>query len=136
MAKNRLKSKGRRDYGRFIALPLHILNSTPYIVLPIHAKQLLIDLFMQFNGKNNGDFCAAWSMMIKRSWRSRQTLHRSLGALISAGFIIKTRQGGRNRASLYGITWLGIDVCKGKLDVRASPVPLNFWKKDNSLSHQ
>jgi len=31
------------------------------------------DLGRQYNGKNNGDLCATWSMMAKRGWSSRST---------------------------------------------------------------
>ena len=37
--------------------------------------------------------------------------------IANRGFIIITRQGGRNRASLFAITWKEIDECKGKLDI-------------------
>ena len=48
--------------------------------------------------------------------------------LIERGFIAVSRQGGRNKCSLYAVTWQPIDDCKGKLDIGASNKPLNLWK--------
>jgi hypothetical protein len=124
----RRKSKGRRESGSFSALPHHILESPQYASLSAPAVKLLLDLFAQYRGNNNGDFCAVWSLMKKRGWRSRDTLAKSIKALLKSGFIIKTRQGGWNLACLYAVTWLAIDECGGKLDVSATRVPDNLWK--------
>ncbi len=134
MGRHRLKTTGRRESGRFIAIPLNILQSQQYVALSSSCVKLLIDLFAQFNGRNNGDLCATWTLMEKRGWRSRDTLGRAIKDLLGSGFIMKTRQGekghenGHRKPTLYAVTWLGIDECGGKLDVRPSPVPLNLWK--------
>lgn len=135
MARTRVKSKGRRETGLFIALPTHIFTSPQYANLSAHAVKLLIDLLSQYRGFNNGDLCATWSLMSQRGWRSRDTLNRALKELMTAGFIEKTRQGerghssGQRKPTLYGVTWKGIDECGGKLDVSPNPVPSNRWAK-------
>ena len=140
MKQKRRRLKGRSDIGRFLAIPLQVLASAAYLSLSAYARSLLVDIAMQFNGRNNGDLCAAWSQMEKRGWRSRDTLTKSLRQLLDTGFIVKTRQGGkgnfngRRKATLYAITWKGIDECKGKLDVPANPVPSNNWKKFRSTA--
>ena len=134
MARTRFKAKGRRESGSFIALPHNLLDSREYAALSAHARMLLIDLFAQYRGHNNGDYSAAWTLMEPRGWRSRETLGRALAQLLEAGFIVKTKQGGRNIPCLYGVTWKGIDECDGKLDIKANPVPLNTWKLKNSLT--
>lgn len=134
MARSRQKSKGRQESGPFIALPLHILESPEYSEIPLPSLKLLIDLLSQYNGFNNGDFCAAWTLMEPKGWRSRDTLARAIRDLLARGWIIKTRQGGRHKASLYAVTWKPIDDCKGKLDVSATKVASNAWRNPRANS--
>lgn len=132
MADARQKAMGRRTSGYFFPMPQHILVSEQYARLSSKAVKLLLDLGGQFRGYNNGDMSAAWKLMERRGWNSRDTLAKALKELLDSGFIIKTRQGGKNKTCLYGVTWLGIDECKGKLDIASSSVPLNLWKTKNS----
>ena len=88
----------------------------------------MIDLFAQFKGSNNGDLAAAWKLMEKRGWRSKETLHRAKRELLEKGFIVTTRQGGRHVCSLFAVTWLAIDECSGKLDVAPTRVAPGYWK--------
>jgi hypothetical protein len=92
------------------------------------AVKLLVDLAAQYKGSNNGDLCAAWSVMHPRGWRSKETLFKSLRELEHYGMIERTRQGGRKRATLYAITWRAIDYCGGKLDVSCTRSPSGTWK--------
>ena len=140
MAHSRYKAKGRRESGRFVALPATVLDSPQYALLPAQAVKLLVDLLAQYNGSNNGDLCATWSLMKRRGWRSRDTLDRALNDLLGSRFVVKTRQGqkgylgGQRIPTLYAVTWKGIDDCGGKLDVKPNPVPLNTWKQNNSIA--
>lgn len=97
-------------------------------MLSAYGVKLLLDLFGQYNGSNNGDLTAAWSVMCKRGWHSKTILYRSLRELKEGGWIVMTRQGGRRICSLYGVTWLRVDQCNGKLDIVPSSAPLNTWK--------
>jgi len=126
--RSRAKQKGRAEKGSFFALPHNILESDEYVMLSAIGVKLLIDLCSQYRGKNNGDLCLAWKIMERRGWRSRDTLLRAQYELEEKGWIERTRQGGRNKANLFALSWLGIDECKGKLDVRASVSPSNKWK--------
>ena len=128
MAASRARVKGRRERGAFIAIPKDVLESPQYAQLSAWAVKLLIDIYSQFNGKNNGDLCAAWAPMRKKGWNSRGTLSRAVKELLNAGFIKLTRQGGKHKASLYAVTWKPIDECKGKLEVAETRVPSNEWK--------
>jgi len=128
----RYKVKGRTESGSFLALPRSILNSDEYCCLSAAAVKLLIDLATQYRGNNNGDLCCAWKLMQPRGWKSRDTLYKAQRELERSGFILRARQGGRNSANLFAITWKGIDECKGKLDISANPVPLNLWKRLNT----
>ena len=126
--RNLLKARARRNTSRFLAVPCDVLNSERYRGLSFKARALLFDLGAQFNGYNNGDLCAAWSLMRKRGWVSKQTLQNARDELLNAELIELTRQGSLHCASLYALTWLPIDECGGKLDVRATSVASGAWK--------
>lgn len=130
MAKTRLNTKGRRITGQFIAIPAEVLQSKAYKSLPAYSVKLVIDLSGQYNGSNNGDLCAAWIIMKKCGWRSRDTLARHIKLVLQSNLVIKTRQGGKNLPSLYAVTWRPIDYCKGKLDshIKSSNIPSHAWK--------
>jgi hypothetical protein len=133
MARTRLKAKGRREFGTFVALPKDVLESLAYAALTAFEVKLLLDLFCQHNGRNNGDYSAAWAIMQRRGWNSQDTLHRALRGLLDKGFIQRTRQGGRNLCSLYSVTWLSVDVCENKLDIRPTGVAAGTWKNKTLL---
>lgn len=133
MASKREKTKARKESGAFLAIPTQIPLSEQYANLGAWGVKLLIDLYAQYNGKNNGDLCAAFSMMKKRGWRSKGTLNKAITDLTNAGFIMQTRQGGKHKASLYAVTFRGVDECGGKLEIKPTPVPTNAWKKSTSV---
>ena len=110
-------------------LPHNVTNSEQFASLSAYAVKLLVDMLNQYHGKQNGDLSAAWTLMEKHGWSGNSTLRKALLELERKGFIVKTRQGGRHKASLYAVTWLGIDECNGKHDHVVSPVPLNYWKE-------
>ena len=131
MARKLERMKGRRVTWTFVQLPHHILESNEFAELSNPAVRALLCLFGQYRGSNNGDFTAAWSVMQKRGWKSKGTLYRAIDDLLENGWILKTRQGGKNRCSLYAVTWLPIHECGGKLDVSVSKTPLGTWRKIN-----
>ncbi|MCL1483659.1 MULTISPECIES: hypothetical protein [unclassified Marinobacter] len=119
----RARATGKAGNGRFLAIPHSVLNSDAYRGLKGWGVRLLVDIAGQYNGKNNGDLCAAMTVMEPRGWKSNSSLGTALSALLAAGLIEQTRQGGRNRCSLYAVTWHSIDDCGGKLDVRPTKAP-------------
>jgi len=129
MALSRRRAKGRRESGSFIAMPHAILESQTYAKLGAPAVKLMLDLYGQYKGSNNGDFAMAWSMMQKRGWRSKDTLYRARNELLENGFIVQTRQGGKHQCSLYAVTWQPIDDCMGKLEHPPTRVALGYWKQ-------
>ncbi len=129
MNQSRRKITGRTEGGGYFTQPHAVMASPNYRALSAHAVKLLNDLGFQFRGANNGDLSAAWKIMQPRGWRSRDTLGRALAELLHFGLIEKTRQGGLNHCSLYALTWLPIDECKGKLDVSAKAVASGKWKE-------
>lgn len=132
MKRSRERMKGRRNGGSFAAIPHSILESSEYAALSPRAVKLLLDVFGQHNGRNNGDLAAAPSMMLKRGWRSNSMLTSAITELLKTGFFVQTRVGGLNHAALYGVTWLGINECDGKLEQRpGAGAPLQLWKSAN-----
>ena len=129
MTISRRKAKGRCDSGSFVAMPHAILESETYARLSAPAVKLMLDLYGQYRGSNNGDFGMAWSTMKKRGWRSKDTLYRARDDLIEKGFVIQTRQGGKHQCSLYAVSWQPIDECGGKLDCSSTIVAPGYWKQ-------
>lgn len=129
MARTLLKQKGRRGYSSYVALPHTLLESPEWAELTAIEVKLLIDVYCQYNGRNNGALSAAWSLMRPRGWVSCDTLHRALNGLIEKGFITKTRQGGRHLCSLFAMSWWPIHECDGKHDLMATSVAANTWKR-------
>jgi hypothetical protein len=124
----RQRNKGRAYAGGFYRLPHAVMDADSYRTLSARAVKLLNDIGRQFLGKNNGDLSAAWGVMRRRGWKSRDTLTKAQVELLAHGLIEKTRQGGLHMCSLYALTWLPIDACGGKLDVAATRVASGLWK--------
>lgn len=120
-------SSTRTVAGGFVKLPHAVIRSVSYQKLSAYAVKLLLDLCNQFNGKNNGDLSAAYSVMKKIGWRSPTTLNKSIHELLKAGFIDLTRQGGQNKCALYALGFHAIDDCGGKLDVKPTEYPRKRW---------
>ena len=72
--------------------------------------------------------------MKKRGWRSESTLNNARKELLYYGWIVCSRQGGKNQASLYAVTFRSIDECKGKLDIKETVTSLGYWKEEQKLT--
>lgn len=131
MARTLERSKGRKTGWHFVQLPTHILDSEEFADLSHAAVRALVCLFSQYRGSNNGDFTAAWSIMQRRGWKSKGTLYRAINELLAAGWIVRTRQGSKNRCSLYAVTWHPVDACGGKLDIAPTRTASGSWKRQN-----
>jgi len=106
-----------------------VIRSASYVKLTPYEQKLLIDLLAQYKGDNNGDLCAAWTIMKRRGWRSKSTLAKAITGLLKAEWIELSRQGGRNRPNLYAVTFFAVDDCKGKLDIRPTIRPKSLWRQ-------
>lgn len=131
MSKKRHKRHAdKREAGGFVPLPHAVLRSKEFCTLSRFALKALMDLLAQYRGDNNGDLCAAWSLMTRRGWRSRDSLAKGLRELRDTDFLIVTRQGGRHKATLYGVSFYEIDWCSGKLDITAPTRGfMGSWRK-------
>jgi len=128
--------KPRRTKSRpFIQLLKHVGNSDEYGQLSGSAVKLLIELHLQYNGHNNGDLCATWSQLRKRGFKSKGTLSRSLKELIATKFIVLSRISYQwQKPNLYAITYLSIDECNGKLDIKETVTAPNSWRTEIQLA--
>lgn len=118
--------------GQFAALPYTVLKSAKFASLSPVAVKLMLDLLSQYDGKNNGDLCAAYSVMQKRGWSSKSNLAKALKELMDNQFIVLSEQGGRHKPTLYAITFYAIDECldkKGisKHSLKPTVTPFNDW---------
>lgn len=133
MTQRRPGRKGRPGIvGKFVALPHAYIDTPQFAAMSGRALKLLIELELQYDGKNNGDLCATWGLMNKRGFSSAEQLGKARDELINNGWIMVSRQGGRHIPSLYALTYRGIDACGGKLDVAPDPMPRHLWKPDNA----
>jgi hypothetical protein len=133
MARSRLKAKGRADFGSYVAMLHTVLESPEWAALTAFEVKLLLDVYGQFNGKNNGTLSAAWTLMKPRGWNSQDTLNRALRGLLDKGFLLKTRQGGKHRCSFFAVTWREVHECDGKHDMRPTKTAPGTWKNKTVL---
>jgi DNA-binding MarR family transcriptional regulator len=122
----------KRGKEPFLYLPDSLIFDPAFGSLSGNAVKLFIEIAKEYNGRNNGDLAATFNMLKKRGFKSKGTLFKSLQELEAKGFIEQTRQGGKNRCSLYAVTFHNIDECAGKLDINATKRPSVLWKKINS----
>lgn len=127
----RARLTGRRGTtfdGSFTSLPWTCFKSPEYSALSFRARALLIEVALQYNGRNNGRLCAAHSVVRARGFRSKDQLSKALRELLQAGWIVLTRQGGRTKASWYALTFRPIDSVP-ELEIKAGGA-LNLWRKE------
>lgn len=113
--RSRLRHKGRRESGTFTAIPHAIQDSANWGQCSATAIKMLCDVARQYNGRNNGDLCAALSILRPYGWTHSETVGNALRELRHYGFLLLTRQGGLHGPSLFALTWRPIDECGGKL---------------------
>lgn len=127
--RSRTKFKGRREGGTFTAIPHAVQDSTNWRQCSGTAIKMLCDVARQYNGRNNGDLCAALSVLKPYGWRAPETVWFALRELRHYGLLLLTRQGGLHGPSLYALTWQAIDSCGGKLEVSSTTTAPGDWKR-------
>ena len=125
--RSRYKATGKGKEGTFVMFQTRVLRDPAFLALSARASKALLYLASQFNGYNNGDLSIAWKIAKEKGWTSNASLRLGTRELVDAGFVVETRIGGRNRCSLFALSWFRIDECGGKLDVAATKVAPNDW---------
>jgi hypothetical protein len=128
------RKNAKRSKASFLWLPDFLIFDPAFGSLSGNAVKLFIEIAKEYNGKNNGDLSATWNTLNKRGFKSKGTIDNAFKELRAKGFIELTRQGGKNRCSLYAVTFHNIDECAGKLDINATKRPSVLWKKINSFA--
>jgi hypothetical protein len=105
-----------------------MLKHPAFHALSGRACKALFYLASQYNGHNNGDLQATIKLARKAGWKSSANLQLAILELEHLGFVVKSRQGGRNRCNLYALTWFPVDECGGKLEIPTSRVAPNDWR--------
>lgn len=124
-------AKQAREAGQFFPIPITLLQSKELAALSPYANKLLLDLLSQWRLGNNGYLSATWVLMKARGWKSKATLAKALAELVAGDWIILTRQGGRNKTSLYAVSFYRIeDHHPNKpLEIDATHRPPGTWRK-------
>ena len=125
----RLRQKGRKTTGTFTQLPHAVMDSSGWRQCGGTAIKLLCDLGRQYNGRNNGDLCAAEKIL---PGYAPETRCRALRELRHYGLLVLTRQGGLHGPSLFELTWHPINECGGKLRIPATQLAPGEWKGDKA----
>jgi hypothetical protein len=129
MSKRRYAHKGGslRSAASFVRFEHRMLQHPRFLGLSGRACKTLLFLASQYTGSNNGDLTIAWKVAKSQGLTANGNLRKAAQELIEAGFLVQTRQGGRNRCSLFALAWFPINDCNGKLDVSATAAPPNDW---------
>jgi hypothetical protein len=126
------KSKSKSQYrpSNHFALPHVVLDHPDFLNMKWASQALLIHIGRQYNGFNNGDLSIPISIMKIRGW-SASTLNDAKKELIKNNWICETRKGGKYyTCTLYAITWIPLDKCKDKLDIKPQDFNLRVFKKN------
>lgn len=127
--RSREKHKGRRESGTFVAIPHAVMDGANWRQCSATAIKMLCDVARQYNGRNNGDLCAARSILGPYGWTAPETVSFALKELRHYGFILLTRQGGLHAPSLFALAWHPIHDCGGKLEMPPSTIAPGCWKE-------
>jgi hypothetical protein len=113
--------------------PHKLLDHAAFHALSPRAVKAMMFLASQYRGTNNGDLCIARKVLEKAGLKHSRNMQLAVQELIDSGFVIQSRQGGKNRCSLFALTWFPIHECDGKLDIAERTAPIE-WSKLGILS--
>lgn len=129
--------KARRDPGRFILVPVPVLESAAYTALGASARALMWDIASQYRGDNNGRLLAGWKFMSEeRGWRGKHTLINAKAELLAAGsLVVETRMGAfPSTSAWFGCTWWPLDWCEG-MEIAVKDFPRGEYRQKPSLKN-
>ncbi len=112
------KAKAARVAGRHLALPHDVLDSLGFRRATVEARSMLLDIAGQLfrrgdeGGLPNGGLMADRDRLHILGWTSASTITKALKDLVDCGLLIVTRQGGKNRPTLYGVPWQSLEATK------------------------
>lgn len=132
MARTFEKTKSRKGGGRYAGIPHAVMNHPDYVALSPNAIRLLLEMAKQYNGHNNGDLSAAFSVLKHRGFGSKTTLAKLLRELQERDILRCSRPwhflNPGSQCALYALTWLNVDECPGKeLELKPTRTPLRCF---------
>ncbi|UHC82754.1 hypothetical protein LS633_02655 [Pseudomonas sp. NIBR-H-19] len=102
----------------FAMVFLAMWQSANFRALGPWSRCVLLELMMQYRGKNNGNLSATRTMAKEWGIASDNTLRKALTELEAGGWIIQTRSSVFSRhgarCALYALSWFALDECPGK----------------------
>lgn len=109
--KAKVRAMQDRDGGTHIPLP-HVVLDSPGFLRATHTQIGLLFAIAAPIFKTGGAGLPNGGLMTtrlaERGWKSRDVISRNVAALIECGLLCETRKGGKNRPSLYAVTWLAL----------------------------
>lgn len=115
----------------FVALEHRVIDSPAYASLNFFARNLLVLIGRQLTKDNNGHLQATYSWCARYGLGSEHTLRAGIAALISRGFVYRTRSHGANGAwAKYALTWLPIKKREGLFLDGFVPFAWRNWTPD------
>ena len=128
------KGNTSRAPGRFMAIPISVVDCPAYLGLSMHARALLLEMTRQHMGSNNGSLLLSGAYMAKRGWTSNDMLTKCKVELLASGFIHQTVQGHRpNKASWFAVTWYRLDKLHGYDEGMTQLFKLNAYMESMPL---
>lgn len=119
-----------------MGIPYRVATNPNFVSLSAIEFKLLFQIWTQYNGSNNGNLTACWSVMKDLGWTGRGSLYKAFSGLKEKGFLLVTRQGKKVRGhpTLLAVTWEGIDDCGIEYDpgIKPSPAPLHLWERSKN----
>ncbi|CAM5286269.1 hypothetical protein [Eoetvoesiella caeni] len=111
MAKGDYRKGDLAALGGFLALPFIVLDSTAYLSLDSAAQKLVLDVYRQYTGKNNGRMSPAFELMKARGWKNETTLSNAKKKVRASRLITVTKVGTRKKGNceLWAVNWLKLD---------------------------
>lgn len=121
--------RGRKTIRPYRQLPVEVIRAPQFWSLSGNAMKVLLYLLSQYTGSNNGNLSAIQTKSAAAGIGiSDKTLKSAITELLEKGFITVSRQGGKNRCSLYALTFFVVDDCGGELDIPATHTFTDDWK--------
>lgn len=121
---------GKRLIRPYKQIPNEVLRSPQFASLSGNAVKVLLYLLAQYHGNNNGDLQAAQTEQVAAEIGiACKTQKAALKELLETRFIEISRLGGRNRCTLYALTFFAVDDCGDKLDIPPTHTFSDAWKE-------
>ena len=134
MRKKKFTPPFRYSKGQRYQMPHAVLKSENYRKMSHRGRSLLHDLLLQFNGRNNGNLCAAEGIMRHYGWTSKTELMKARYELEHYRFIEKTQQGNKTKKpDLYAVTFYNIQYAPDSGLATRSDYPMEAYRTEQSL---